>query len=75
MPKFFYILKNKEQRAIVTKLYPVGNQSDFLHGGSNDEINDLVTAEQEVSNYRNCNASQLEQKRSSSYEDNKLLSS
>lgn len=29
-PKFFYILKNKEQFVIVTKFDPVGNQSDFL---------------------------------------------
>ena len=73
-PKFFYILKNKEQRVIITKFDPAGNQSDFLHGGSKDETNDLVIAEQDVNNYRNCKASQLEEKRSSWYEkDNKLI--
>lgn len=67
-PRFFYILKNKEQNVIIMKFDPAGDQSDFLHGRSKDETNDLVTAEQEVSNYRNCKASELEQKRFASYE-------
>jgi len=50
------------------KFDPAGDQSDFMNGGSKDETNDLVTAEQEVSNYRNCKASELEQKRFASHE-------